>query len=296
MTATTKRAASEALAKRISDVLYPRQAELEQHSDELQRNPQKNARSIASIEAEISRVKGEIKAVLQEQELFAAPAAIAKALLRACDDWISQNSAVPRASVSSQRMAPISKGGFGDDLRKARADLEKAQQSIETARAAPVALEEACATLDRLIASAAARQAPSMGSLLRRDGHKSLDELGFQVTVRNMGEAYPSIASLEFLVALFPDAIKAALTRRLEEEAAKVGPGLTEVERRQKIAEAEQQIRAAEVAEEVAIRGLEAQGHEILRRADARPEIVIDGQDQATPAARGGEALHLAFS
>lgn len=155
-----------------------------------------------------------------------------------------------------------------------RAKIVGLLDKLERLRGAGPSREDIAADNEKLFYATAA-------AALQRAAHHAISDTAadaFVVRPRDPSGAIDLAPLLSML--LGPHVLAEALNVHLDA----LPDGMARAKRRTQIAEIEEALLAAEVAEEQAVRQCEAEGLNVARRASARPEIVL-GLAQAPPAA-----------
>jgi hypothetical protein len=160
-----------------------------------------------------------------------------------------------RKAVDQSREAVDQLRAMRHRLLDERRDVERRPRPLEEAKAAAEQDVQGAVkrALDGLNLAPLMRPAPGREPGLRLDD-RDLHVLAFAASA---------------------DAIGAALTARLEDEYASEAEPLTAAEKSAELDRIDDEILAAELAEEGVVRELEAAGFEILRRPDADPRALL---------------------
>ncbi|PPC98586.1 MAG: hypothetical protein CTY31_12535 [Hyphomicrobium sp.] len=139
---------------------------------------------------------------------------------------------------------------------------DRRQQIIDAALDRETAIAAIDTSLDRYEVESANRYSFSIGSLVRPSPNPSVEL------------AKSPDALLAFLVLVGRDKIREVIIDRID-GFYRTNPSMTHEERAKALAEVDRELYQAQAHEEVLARVIERNGHEIIRRADAPPALVL---------------------
>lgn len=162
-------------------------------------------------------------------------------------------------------------------LAEIREEIATAQAEVERIRCAPRPREEAEAEIRDLVEAGARSFDPYLGRFDQPGG------ANLMAVMNALNGDHGAIQRNQFgaLCAVAPAGMFAFLARNLDAAYAE-GPGLTAAERATRLAKADARLLELSLAEEAAVRALEAAGMAVMRRADADPRAVL-APDNALP-------------
>ena len=155
-------------------------------------------------------------------------------------------------------------------LAEIREEIAAAQAEVERIQRLPRPREEAEAEIRDLVEAGAQSFGPYLGDFARPGG---ANLMGVMNTLNGSHGAIQR-NQFGFMCAVAPAGVFEFLARGLDAAYAE-GPGLTAAERATRLAKADARLLELSLAEEAAVRALEAAGMAVARRPDADPRAVL---------------------